>query len=143
MRAAVEKIALDISEGRSFARALSEHETIFPSTYVNLIAASETGGFMYEVLQQLLDMDAKREKMRTTLMSAATYPMFLIVFSRRCRRVRPGRRVSEVRHDVPVDLRSAADVDQVADGGKRHHSPLLDRAAGRHRACLSLLFATG
>ena len=81
MRAAVEKIAQDISEGRSFAKALAEHETIFSSTYVNLIAASETGGFMYEVLQQLLDMDHKREEMRTTLVSAATYPMFLIAFS--------------------------------------------------------------
>ncbi len=81
MRETVEKIAQDISEGRSFAQALAEHETIFPSTYVNLIAASETGGYMYEVLQQLLHMDEKREQMRTTLVSAATYPMFLIAFS--------------------------------------------------------------
>ena len=81
MREAVEKVAQDISEGRSFAQALTEHETIFPSTYVNLIAASETGGFMYEVLEQLLNMDEKREQMRTTLVSAATYPMFLITFS--------------------------------------------------------------
>jgi type II secretory pathway component PulF len=81
MRETVEKVAQDISEGRSFAQALAEHETIFPSTYVNLIAASETGGYMYEVLQQLLHMDEKREQMRTTLVSAATYPMFLITFS--------------------------------------------------------------
>jgi len=81
MRSAVEKIAQDISEGRSFANALAEHETIFPATYVNLISASETGGFMYEVLEQLLKMDEKREQMRTTLTSAATYPLFLITFS--------------------------------------------------------------
>ena len=81
MRGTVEKIAQDISEGRSFAVALANHESIFPSTYVNLIAASETGGFMYEVLQQLLKMDEKREQMRTTLVSAATYPLFLITFS--------------------------------------------------------------
>jgi len=81
MRRVVEKIAQDISEGRSFAVALAEHETIFPSTYVNLIAASESGGFMYEVLEQLLKMDEKREQMRATLVSAATYPMFLIAFS--------------------------------------------------------------
>ena len=81
MREAVEKVAQDVSEGRSFAQALAEHETIFPSTYVNLIAASETGGFMFEVLQQLLHMDEKREQMRTTLVSAATYPLFLVAFS--------------------------------------------------------------
>lgn len=81
MRRTVEKIAQDISEGRSFAIALADHDSIFPSTYVNLIAASETGGFMYEVLQQLLKMDERREQMRTTLVSAATYPLFLIAFS--------------------------------------------------------------
>ncbi|MBU2677864.1 MAG: type II secretion system F family protein [Gammaproteobacteria bacterium] len=81
MREAVKKIAQDVSEGRSFANALTEHETVFPLTYVNLIAASETGGFMHEVLEQLLKMDEKREQMRTTLVSAATYPLFLIAFS--------------------------------------------------------------
>ena len=81
MQEAVEKIAQDISEGKSFASALEAHDDIFSSTYINLIAASETGGFMYEVLQQLLHMDEKREQMRTTLVSAGTYPLFLIAFS--------------------------------------------------------------
>jgi type II secretory pathway component PulF len=81
MRQVVEKVAQDISEGRTFAAALAEHETIFPSTYVNLISASESGGFMHQVLEQLLTMDEKREQMRTTLVSAATYPLFLIAFS--------------------------------------------------------------
>ena len=81
MRTIVEKVALDISEGRSFGAALSEHEHIFSSTYVNLIAASEAGGFMHEVLEQLLHMEEKREQLRNTLVSAATYPMFLITFS--------------------------------------------------------------
>ena len=77
----VEEVAQAINEGRTFASALSEHEEVFSSTYVNLIAASETGGFMYEVLEQLLRMDKKRADMQDTLMSAATYPLFLIAFS--------------------------------------------------------------
>lgn len=81
MRLLIERIANDISEGQSFAHALSQHETVFSSTYVNLIAASEQGGFMHQVLQQLLAMDKKREEFRTTLVSAATYPLFLIIFS--------------------------------------------------------------
>jgi len=81
MRAIVEKVAQDISEGRSFGAALAEHPEVFSSTYVNLISASESGGFMHEVLEQLLHMDEKREQLRSTLVSAATYPMFLIAFS--------------------------------------------------------------
>ncbi len=81
MRAVVEQVAQDISEGQSFAGALKKHDGVFSSTYANLVAASETGGFMHEVLQQLLEMDQKREELRNTLVSAATYPLFLISFS--------------------------------------------------------------
>ncbi len=81
MRTIVERLAQDISEGRSFGAALAEHPEVFSSTYVNLISASESGGFMHEVLEQLLHMDEKREQLRSTLVSAATYPMFLIAFS--------------------------------------------------------------
>ena len=81
MREIVSEVASDVSEGVSFAKALSRHEPVFSSTYVNLIAASEAGGFMPEVLQQLLIMDQKREQLRSTLVSAATYPAFLIAFS--------------------------------------------------------------
>lgn len=81
MRDIIEQVAQDISEGMSFGGALEKHSTVFSSTYVNLIAASETGGFMHQVLQQLLDMDKKREELRSTLVSAATYPAFLITFS--------------------------------------------------------------
>lgn len=81
MRKIVEQIAIDVSEGQPFGIALSHHEAVFSSTYVNLISASEAGGFMADVLQQLLDMDRKREQLKSTLVSAATYPAFLIAFS--------------------------------------------------------------
>ena len=48
---------------------------------MNLIAASENGGFMPEVLKQLLQLEEKREKLRSTLVAAAAYPAFLSVFS--------------------------------------------------------------
>lgn len=81
MRDIVQQVAQNISEGLSFGAALANHPVVFSSTYVNLIGASEAGGFMHEVLQQLLDMDKKREALRNTLVSAATYPAFLIAFS--------------------------------------------------------------
>lgn len=81
MRVIIEDVARNVSEGKSFGAALARHETVFSSTYVNLIGASEAGGFMHPVLLQLLDMDKKRETLRTALVSAATYPIFLITFS--------------------------------------------------------------
>ena len=81
MRGIIEHVAQDVSEGMTFANALAKHDRVFSSTYVNLVSASESGGFMHEVLQQLLNMDKKREELRSTMTSAATYPAFLITFS--------------------------------------------------------------
>ena len=70
----------DILAGERFSVALARHP-LFPSTYVNLIAASEAGGFMAEVLVQLVEMDEKEEKLRATLVSALSYPVILLLFS--------------------------------------------------------------
>ncbi len=74
-------MADDIVGGQRFSEALAKHPELFPSTYINLIGASETGGFLPEVLAQLVDMDEKQERLRSTIVSALSYPGFLIVFS--------------------------------------------------------------
>lgn len=71
----------DIVGGSRFSEALNRHPDLFPATYINLIAASEAGGFLPQVLDQLVEMDEKQEKLRSTLVSALSYPGFLIVFS--------------------------------------------------------------
>ena len=71
----------DIVAGKRFSEALVRHPQLFPATYSNLIAASEAGGFLPQVLDQLVEMDEKQEKLRSTLLSALSYPAFLIVFS--------------------------------------------------------------
>ncbi len=70
-----------IDEGKSFSYALSKYPDVFSSTQINLISASEEGGFMAQVLQQILEMEERREKLRNTMMSAISYPGFLALFS--------------------------------------------------------------
>ena len=45
------------------------------------MAASEGGGFLHEVLEQLCSMEEQNAKLKATLVSAFSYPAFLIVFS--------------------------------------------------------------
>lgn len=71
----------DVEQGRQFSTALAQHPEVFSQTYVNLVAASEDGGYMHEVLEQLLEMEQKREELRQTMMSALSYPLFLMVFA--------------------------------------------------------------
>ena len=77
----LDALMADIAEGRPFSQALARHPNVFSPNYVNLIAASETGGFMHKVLAELLAMEEKREELKSTLVSALSYPAFLMCFS--------------------------------------------------------------
>ena len=77
----LDHLIADIDEGKSFSTALAAQPNAFPSTYVNLVMASETGGFMNEVLQQLLVIDQKKQELQASLVSAFSYPIFLLIFS--------------------------------------------------------------
>ena len=79
-RAMITAMSDDILAGERFSSALARH-ALFPSSYVNLVAASEAGGFLPEVLEQLVEMDEKEERLRRTLVSALSYPLILMVFS--------------------------------------------------------------
>lgn len=77
----VDQLSDDIGQGMQFSAALARHPQVFSSTYTNLVAASEDGGFMHEVLQQLLALDERREQLRKTMVSALSYPVFLMIFA--------------------------------------------------------------
>ncbi len=77
----VESLLKEVSEGKSFSHALAKHPKVFSATYVNLIAASEQGGFTVKVLEELHDYDERRAEMKHTLFSSFSYPAFLIIFS--------------------------------------------------------------
>jgi type II secretory pathway component PulF len=71
----------DVTEGKPFSLALSRHPQMFSQTYISLIAAAEEGGFLQQVLQQLLEIDEKNSRLQSVVASALSYPVFLIVFS--------------------------------------------------------------
>ncbi|MCH9670506.1 MAG: type II secretion system F family protein [Gammaproteobacteria bacterium] len=71
----------DIAQGSSFARALEQHPNVFSKTFTNLVAAGEAGGFLPEVLNELVHMEEKADRLRSTIVSACSYPAFLVTFS--------------------------------------------------------------
>lgn len=79
------KVLSDIIEniggGKTFSSALARHPEVFSNTYVSLIAASESGGYLQRILEHLLEMEKQRDELSTTLVSAVSYPAFLMVFS--------------------------------------------------------------
>ena len=81
LSAILESLAETVTEGKPFSVALSRHPEMFSQTYVSLVAAAEEGGFLQRVLQQLLEMDEKNSRLRSVVVSALSYPVFLMVFS--------------------------------------------------------------
>ena len=71
----------DVEAGKSFSAALGKHPEFFSLAYINLVSAAENGGFLDKVLTELKVMDQKREKLKSTVVSAMIYPAFLILFS--------------------------------------------------------------
>jgi type II secretory pathway component PulF len=74
-------LAAEVAGGRPLSQALARHPAVFSRTYVNLVGAGERGGFMHEVLAQVLRMEERREALRATLLAAFAYPAFLFLFS--------------------------------------------------------------
>lgn len=81
MTKVIDELLEDVAGGRSFSAALSKHPDVFSVTYVNLVAASEGGGFMHQVLTELLKMEEKADELNSTVRSALAYPLFLSLFS--------------------------------------------------------------
>src|SRR5712691_4758253 len=81
LSAILESLIETVTEGKPFSVALSRHPEMFSQTYVSLVAAAEEGGFLQRVLQQLLEMDEKNSRLRSVVVSALSYPVFLMVFS--------------------------------------------------------------
>lgn len=81
LRGILQSLLDDVTEGKPFSLALSRHPEMFAQSYVGLVAAAEEGGFLQQVLTQLLEIDEKNSRLRSTIASALSYPVFLIVFS--------------------------------------------------------------
>lgn len=77
----IDAVADGVMSGRSLSEMMAEHPKVFSATYVSLVSASEQGGFLHEVLEQLRSMDEQNSELRSSLISAFSYPVFLIVFS--------------------------------------------------------------
>ncbi len=81
MAKVLDDIADGVVGGSSLSEQLAKHPEVFSATYVNLVGASEQGGFLHEVLEQLQSMDDQNAELRASLISAFSYPVFLVGFS--------------------------------------------------------------
>ena len=67
-----------VNEGTAFANALAEHPTVFPSLYINMVAAGEASGTLELVLERLAGFMDSQAKLKGKVMAAMAYPILML-----------------------------------------------------------------
>ena len=78
LKAALEKIYLDVSDGQSVSAAMGKHEKIFGNAYISSIAAGEASGTLIEILGRLSELLRNEIRLQNTLRSVLSYPLVLM-----------------------------------------------------------------
>jgi len=77
----LESVSSEVEEGSTLHDALAKHPRAFGSLFVNMVRAGEISGRLDQALAQLSSYLEKMADLRRKLVSAITYPSFLIVFT--------------------------------------------------------------
>lgn len=78
-KAVVTSLYQDIEEGRQLSEAMRRHPKIFDNTFISMVKAGETGGFLNKILDRVVEMHEKRQAIITQLKTSLTYPIVLCV----------------------------------------------------------------
>lgn len=69
-----------LKEGASLSSALKRYPATFNKIFLSMVQAAEQSGNLASVFNQLAELIARQQKLRKQLLSALTYPAFLMVF---------------------------------------------------------------
>lgn len=81
LRPVVARVKAAILAGETFADAISQYPTLFPSIYVALARVGETSGTLDNILQVLSEERTRTEQLRRKLTDALRYPAFVLLGS--------------------------------------------------------------
>ena len=75
----IEDIGKEVSAGKALHEALGKFPRTFPTLYVSMVRAGETGGFLEEVLHRLAIFIEKDQELKSRIASSMAYPTLLVV----------------------------------------------------------------
>jgi general secretion pathway protein F len=79
LKAAFSDTRNQVNEGSTLADALKAHPKIFPTLYVNMVAAGEASGTLEEVLGRLADFLDDQTRLQSKVRGALAYPVVMAV----------------------------------------------------------------
>lgn len=79
LKTVLSRVREKVNEGTSFAKALEQHPRIFPSLYVNMVAAGEASGTLEQVLDRLADFMEAQSRLKGKVTAAMVYPVIMMI----------------------------------------------------------------
>lgn len=75
------KVRDEVEQGVSLSDAVAKYPVDFPPIMINMIRAGEAGGFLDKAMDSIATNFEKEHKLRSTIKSAMTYPVVVLVMS--------------------------------------------------------------
>ncbi len=79
LSAVLQDVRAQISDGTSLADAMAKHPKAFNELTISMVRAGQEGGFLEDVLARVAEFTEHQEELRSKVMGALAYPIFLSV----------------------------------------------------------------
>jgi general secretion pathway protein F len=79
LKAVLEAVREDVAQGTRLAEAMRKHPKVFSELATSMVRAGEEGAFMEDVLKRIADFTDHQEMLKSRVMGAMVYPVFLLV----------------------------------------------------------------
>lgn len=81
LKITIEDLRDRIADGESLAEAMARHPRSFNDLAISIVRAGIEGGFLEEALERVARFTDQQAELKSRVMGALAYPIFLIVFS--------------------------------------------------------------
>jgi general secretion pathway protein F/type IV pilus assembly protein PilC len=68
----------EVSDGTSLSEAMGQHPRVFSELAISMVRAGQEGGFLEDVLRRIAEFTEHQEDMKSRVISAMAYPLFLL-----------------------------------------------------------------
>jgi len=75
----IEDVKNQLADGTSLADAMAKHPRVFNDLTVSMVRAGQEGGFLEDVLQRVAEFTEHQEELRSKVVGALAYPIFLMI----------------------------------------------------------------
>src|SRR5262249_55456311 len=73
------EVRAKVADGTSLADAMAQHPRAFTELAVSMVRAGQEGGFLEDVLKRIADFTEQQEDLKSKVIGALAYPLFLAV----------------------------------------------------------------